>query len=1102
MTDTDDPGREVETNYFVCTLGQAAVINKANPHPFKTINDFIDHQAQQYPTLPAVGFPIPRQDANSEWSHTFYTFQDLQDVSISLGRILCKDAPSLTTSEKTVALLCPSSTSFLLHWLALMRLGYSVLLIAPQCQSSAIVHLCRECNVSTLFFDDVYMSLAEEASQSSVDGSLLSIRRLADVGDGRNLTGDADEKHGSLDSRESPLWLVSESDIAYLHHTSGTSTGLPKPIPQTHHAAVGVLPTLKYGQDKATFTTTPLYHGGVADCFRAWTSGAMIWLFPGADVPITAANVQKSLRCTRKATESHQTPEVRYFSSVPYILQMMAAEGEGLKTLRGMDLVGVGGAALPQDAGDTLVNQGVNLLSRFGSAECGFLMSSHRDYMIDKEWQYLRSNGSSSLKFVPQEDGLAELVILPTWPHMAKRNRDDGSYATADLFDRHCRIPSAWKYHSRADSQLTLITGKKFDPAPLEAAIATSPLLHDVLIFGNGRQYPGALLFPSSTVVSMTSEDVLEALWPSIEKLNAESQAHTRLSRSVLIVMPVNTSGLEKSSKGTVMRGQAEKKYATEINLAYDGRSVAFTNGNEKAGENATVPDEDVPVNVLHIIQGVTNTQCAVPEEADLFSFGVDSVACMQIRALLQSKLLPHTATHLPLNVVYDCGTIKQLTKYLIDVRNGQTVEKVDEAHLMRDLVKEYSVSNYMAFELTNVHGRSDIRGTIAGETVILTGATGALGAHILALLCDTPRVSQIHCLVRATTESFAQERLLKSLRARKKEAWRPERPIWLKIRCHPCKLSDPLLGLPKELYQGLADRTTLVIHAAWAVNFSMRLPSFVKDHINGLRNLMSLALASPHVTPPRFIFCSSTASVLGPHTTSPVAEKISNDPHSASLLGYSRSKWVAEAICESAHLSSKLRGNIAVLRIGQLCGDTQYGIWNKSEAWPLMLSSVKATGALPELKENLDWLPVDTAAEAVLQVALAEKLCHPQDNKLETPVYHILNPSAQTTWSELLRWMYKLAPGFETLNPADWVSRLESLEGESANHPAQKLLGLWRDAYCNTDKNGEGKEEVAFEMQQTKKVSPAMRDVQPIDEELFGKLWTWIEQIDIDNSS
>lgn len=100
------------------------------------------------------------------------------------------------------------------------------------------------------------------------------------------------------------------------------------------------------------------------------------------------------------------------------------------------------------------------------------------------------------------------------------------------------------------------------------------------------------------------------------------------------------------------------------------------------------------------------------------------------------------------------------------------------------------------------------------------------------------------------------------------------------------------------------------------------------------------------------FIFCSSTASVLGPSASSPVPELVSQDPRDASTTGYARSKWVAEAICAKVHDSTSLHNHIAILRIGQLTGDTKSGVWNVNEAWPLLLSSVELTGVLPDLDE------------------------------------------------------------------------------------------------------------------------------------------------------
>ena len=932
----------------------------------------------------------------------------------------------------------------------------------------------------------MYDGLAKAASQSITDSSLEFIV-LPKVADEKGFT-----EPGSLLA----IRPVSESDVAYLHHTSGTSTGLPKPIPQSHRAAVGVLPMFDSGYETATFTTTPLYHGGVADCFRAWTSGAMIWLFPGADVPITPFNIVKSLECAQRSAQTHQTPGVQYFSSVPYVLQMLAAEDEGLKTLRQMELVGIGGAALSQDVGDDLIRKGLNLISRFGSAECGFLMSSYRNFASDKEWQYLRSDASPYLRFEPREDGLAELVILSSWPHMAKRNRDDGSYATADLFAPHPTIPNAWKYHSRADSQLTLITGKKFDPAPFEDAIATSPLLSDVLIFGNGQQVPGALLFRAAASADMANDELLSAVWPSIEKLNAESQGHTRLSKSMLTVMPNDAAGLEKSSKGTIMRGQAEKRYGPEIARAYDSGLNVSANDVLSLKETE-VADDEIPTVVLQVIQRVLDTSSPVPEEDDLFSYGVDSVHCMQIRILLQNKILPSSAAPLPLNVVYDCGTIKKLSKYLTGIRKGQKMETEDETQLMQDLVQEYS--SFIYDSVTSpapTPPNSTTTTASSGEVVVLTGATGALGAHILSLLRSSPHVSEIHCLIRAASLTAANERVSKSLLSRNKA---PLNSTSTKITCHACKLSEPALDLPPSTYKDLATRATLVVHAAWAVNFSMRLSSFVKDHISGLRNLINLTLASPTISPARFLFCSSIASVLGPHATSPIPERITHDPLSASPLGYSRSKWIAESICEQAHLYTRLKDRISVLRIGQLCGDTESGIWNVTEAWPLMLSSVKVTGSLPELRgEKLAWLPVDVAAQAVMEISLSPTLNKPADDSnsaTEIPVHHLLNPSTERTWADLLIWLQKIIPPFDIVPPPTWISQLDSLSGEGAKHPARKLLGLWKDAYGNDDGAQKKEDEKGFEMIETKKVAPVMRDVKPIGAEQFEKIWGWIDR-------
>ena len=429
-------------------------------------------------------------------------------------------------------------------------------------------------------------------------------------------------------------WNINALDTAFIFHTSGTSTGLPKPITQSHRAAFGVLPVLN-GRQSATFTTTPLYHGGIADCFRAWSSRAPIWLFPALDVPITTHNIDLSLSVAAKASSEISVAAVKFFSCVPYVLQMLSEDPAGLRNLQKMKMVGVGGAALSPKVGNYLTERGVNLVSRYGSAECGFLLASHRDYGIDKDWQYLRiSPRSNCLHFEQKNDksGLCELIVKKGWPHMAKINREDGSFATGDLFEQHPTIKGAWKYHSRSDSQITLNTGKKFDPAPLEDLISSSSrLIREVLVFGSGRQNPGVIIFLSEEALGMKDIDVEAGVWETMQAINSKGQDHTRIHRDKVVIVSSRQLVMERSSKGTLLRREVEKAFAEQIESAYTRQSEHTSEQLEKS-----VAEGDIKQSVRNLVNDVLGVDNCLNDDADFYGHGVDSATSTRIRALLQ----------------------------------------------------------------------------------------------------------------------------------------------------------------------------------------------------------------------------------------------------------------------------------------------------------------------------------------------------------------------------------------------------------------------------------------------------------------------------------
>lgn len=226
----------------------------------------------------------------------------------------------------------------------------------------------------------------------------------------------------------------------------------------------------------------------------------------------------------------------------------------------------------------------------------------------------------------------------------------------------------------------------------------------------------------------------------------------------------------------------------------------------------------------------------------------------------------------------------------------------------------------------------------------------------------------------------------------------------------------------------------------------------------------------------------------------STIPEEIIDEPKAASPLGYSRSKWVAERICQNAADRTSLRGRIAVFRVGQLSGDSRFGIWNTKEAWPMMLSAVKITKSLPALQdEPLDWLPVDVAAAALMQGIASARRCGD-----DIYVLHVLNAHRAPNWMDLLGWLQK-RQDFAILRPKEWVESLEmhAQKGEEGDHPALKLLQHWKMAFG--DDAVERREEEAprktFDLGKTRLACPVLRDVTPVTEDYFFRIWDWLEK-------
>lgn len=627
----------------------------------------------------------------------------------------------------------------------------------------------------------------------------------------------------------------------------------------------------------------------------------------------------------------------------------------------------------------------------------------------DKAWNYVRESPKLSpyLRWVPRGPKLFECTVLSGWPAKVASNQPDGSYATKDLFEPHTTIERAWKYIARLDDTIALVNGEKFNPVMMEGKIRSHKAVTETVIFGAGRPNLGLLVVPSEAVAELTDDEIVSQIWPVIEDANCAAEAYARLSRDMVVVLPRGCE-FPRTDKGSVIRQAFYKRFAAEIENAYDRAATA-------SGELKALSIAELEVFVRETLAKSLPEAKDVDTSTDFFSLGLDSLQSIQMRNEIL-KTVDVGNNKLGQNVVFDYPSIASLSAHLHSLRTGQTEEKISISTKMQNLIAKHS------------HFAPAIR-----RDAVLTGATGSLGAHVLAQLIARPDIEKVYCLVRANSIKDATHRVQKSLIQRNLHHSLPLAHR-RKIHCLPSDLSDPYLGLDSATHRLIASNLATVIHCAWSVNFNFNLSTFEKDCISGVRHLINLCLSTPS-KPASFDFCSSVSTVArcpDLHTPEVLAEL-----DWAQGMGYAQSKCVSEHLCMAAARQHRMKAR--VLRVGQIVADTVHGVWNSTEAIPLIMQSALTTGALPKLQEKPSWTPVDVVAKAVAEIALSDA---------DSVVANVTNPKTFDWTNELLPALREAGLEFEEVEPREWVKRLAQSSDDAVSNPSKKLLEFFRSKY------------------------------------------------------
>jgi thioester reductase-like protein len=314
-------------------------------------------------------------------------------------------------------------------------------------------------------------------------------------------------------------------------------------------------------------------------------------------------------------------------------------------------------------------------------------------------------------------------------------------------------------------------------------------------------------------------------------------------------------------------------------------------------------------------------------------------------------------------------------------------------ATYVRDLTHGFEESVQLhqpsAVTLSNTKGKS--------RWVVITGATGGLGAHLVAEAAILPDVERVVCLNRRNKQD-ALERQILGLRKKGIELT----PNQLaKLDVHETDLTQLQLGLSAEVYNSLAANVTHIIHNAWLMHSKWAVKRF-QPQLHIMSQMLNLArdISLRHISsdPVSFLFISSIATV-GYHpylANSPTVPEERMPIASVLPTGYGEAKYICERMLDATLHQHPRHFRAAAIRLGQIAGSSLNGHWNSMEHVSFMMKSSQTLRALPDLPGTMGWTPADMIAKTVLEIGM-----QPNPVRLH-PIYHIDNPVRQP-WSDVL---------------------------------------------------------------------------------------------------
>jgi thioester reductase-like protein len=411
-----------------------------------------------------------------------------------------------------------------------------------------------------------------------------------------------------------------------------------------------------------------------------------------------------------------------------------------------------------------------------------------------------------------------------------------------------------------------------------------------------------------------------------------------------------------------------------------------------------------------------------VSGDDDFFALGGNSLLAAEMLARTRASFGIFAGSVRPLTrCLLRDPTLRGFAAAVEDARAGRLSADGDQPEI--DFASEARLGLRIRRDGAPSRPRPDWR---SPREILLTGATGFLGAHLLSELLATTN-ARVWCLVRARDEGDALRRVADAAAQYELPA-----PADGRVMPLPGDLAEPGLGLSDAQFRDLARDIDVIYHAGALVNFIYPYQELRAANVAGTREIVRLAGLYRGI-PVHYVSTTAVLAGLGVAGVHEVTEETPLSSPERLRMGYVETKYVAEELLRSAGRAGL---PVAIYRPLDIVGSVDTGAWSTSTELCALIKYMTDTGLAPDIDLPLDFVPADVCAAAIRHISASGGTGR---------TYHLASPKHALLRS-LVDQLRDRGYQIDDMAFDDWVGELARYAVRDPSHPMAAFMPLFVD--------------------------------------------------------